>query len=43
MNTDNNQLQRVGVVLFDYFAEMYFASKLNFKPEAIIKVVSVII
>lgn len=43
MNTDKNQLQRVGVVLFDYFAEMYFASKLNCKPEAIIKVVSVII
>ena len=38
MNTDKNQLQRVGVVLFDYFAEMYFASKLNCKPEAIIEV-----
>ena len=43
MNTDNNQLHGAGVVLFDYFAEMYFASKLNCKPEAIIKVVSVII
>lgn len=36
-------MQRAGVVLFDYFAEMYFASKLNCKPEAIIEVVSAII
>lgn len=25
MNTENNQLQRAGVVLFDYFAEMYYS------------------
>ena len=43
MNTDNNQLHGAGVVLFDYFAEMYFASKLNCKTEAIIEVVSAII